>query len=329
MRTLLPIFACALLVLTSCEKQEPASSSPAVTTSASQGDLHIRASLDSATIETSDKVALTLSVDAPIGASIDQPDISEATDPFRVEAVIAHDPTIVDADTIRRTWTYTLVPFLPGDYSIGPIDIEMRPMEGNAIVATAPALDIRVNSVIDLGQDTELSLDNLDVTDYIEDPAADARQSTSSRLLPVAVGIIALSGLAGGAYFVSRRLRKPTEAERRRKACNEIFARATALQQSIHQPQAHGSAIADEIAGMIRTLLELTPNTLSLEVTRNQLESAYAALDTVRFGGAYPSAELLSSTLHTTQESAGRLSHIVVSPVSTAAFHSQPIGGVR
>lgn len=314
-------FMCAISALTGCEKQ-PAIPAPAATSAADRGDVHVLVSADRTTIETSETLLLTISVSSPTDAVIEEPDIAGSIEPFRIESVVAHDPLLVGATTKSRTWSYTLVPFLPGDIAIGPFDIKVTPVAGETVIASAPAIDVRVNSVLGLAADSEFSLDGFDITNYIEEPAPDTVEKSAS-LIPIAIAVVSLVGIAGGAYFISRRYRQPTEMERRRVVCETIESRARSLTHSIHTITSNGCDAADEIARMVRELLELAGDTDEGRPTRARLEDVYAQLDRIRFGDEHASVEMLDGALHTVHDSAGTLKRV---SVATPALPS--IGGI-
>lgn len=214
MNWLRPPFWLALLVLAVAWTGISRADSPAPpsTTVLNQqvkaGPLNITFTIDRSTVSVAQSVHAVLRVSVPTGVQVDLPSSEPKLGQFTVQSVVDEPQTAeTDQAGLRSVFVrrYTLDPFLPGEYTLPPIDIRWRTTgtTESGIARTAP-VKISVQSLLP----ADASKDKLDTGTIREAYTPPLKPDRTGLWVGFLLGM-GVSLLAVGGVWYARRARGP------------------------------------------------------------------------------------------------------------------------
>lgn len=180
----------ALTLLVGCKPTEQSSAttdSPTQTVSTQDGSVQFRLYTDQSTLTTMEQIVLRIELDrdATATASLVEPDFQAAGWTLITEHTT---PEKLQGDRLRTNWSFTLEPFLAGEYEIPSIVVETS----SGMMTTDP-ITISVTSVLDVDDAGQLS-----ATEQLFTPQDPPASSTNMYL---AVGAVSGILLAAGVFW--------------------------------------------------------------------------------------------------------------------------------
>jgi len=195
------LLALALVLLVSCAAEQTTRSAPGFAIEKQYGteNVDVKLRVSAAEITASDRVLVEVEAVALEGEEIDFPQFDEKLGEFQVVDSRRSSPRLVDEGRVLVKQSYELEPFLPGDYSLPPLEIEHGPASARATLVT-DEIPITVASVLPEGEEDP---DIKEIAPPVELPGTPPWVYGA-----IAVGILAL---AAGACFLWKRRRKAEE----------------------------------------------------------------------------------------------------------------------
>lgn len=289
-------------------EREGARAEPATVRAEAQsarGTIRARASLEPAEIDAAETALVRVSVSAPLGVRIDPPTIvvrepaEPAPDPSATGAAELDfakpqplPPVVLgsgaNADAIEHAWTIEALPFLPGDATIGGIELVWSVADASPAAAATeasqgtlelPPLVLRVRSLLDDSGSAA------GVGPMIDELPPIAPPEPSSWLWPALAGV-ALLGLAAAMEFRARSSRSSAPTP---------LARAAALLQPFAPFESKADAervrIALDEAAVLVARACSSPGPDLTQADRARALHALALIEAVRFRPAPPGEE--------------------------------------
>ena len=201
MKRAFPIAAVFLLAGCSPPAEQP--SPPAVELSNETENVAVTVRLPKSRLPVTEPLRLSIEVEVDESRQVEFPESIGSTEDFGFGAGEVSNPRLLDNSRVAYERVYELEPYLPGEYSVGPFEVEHWPKgaPGERETVAVEAVTVTIDSVLLTAEDeAELR----DIRDPVQPPPP------YWSLAAAALGAAAAGALA---YWFWRRRRRETQAD--------------------------------------------------------------------------------------------------------------------
>lgn len=279
----------------------------------SQGPCRVRVRVSKRSITIAEKITLILEATATKDTGVEMPQFGEKLEQFGISHYVAPPPELLPEGRVLTRRTYTLEPFLSGEYKIPPMAVRFREKgQGpDAREVLTEEITVRVKSLLP-SQVRKLEIRDIDAPQEIPFPLG------WKTLAQIGAGILLLGAL--GAYLFLRRRRNLGEAARRALAHETAYAALEGLLAEGLIERGEIKEFYNRISGILRHYIEdrfgLRAPERTTEEFLNEMEGNpllepgwkillsrfLAHCDLVKFAEHQPSTSEIQSTLDTCKD---------------------------
>lgn len=206
--------------------------------SISAGPLQVTLKMNRATLNAADNLIATLTVTAPAGVRVTMPPEEKALGGFSVISIVDEPLRTVPIGTgeqqefVRR---YTLEPYLPGEYTLPPLEIRWTKGANQSGAARTSPVNIIVESLLPPPSGSDSKAPDAGTIRGLY--TAPVEHGTGSLWAGVAIGFVSALAVGGGVWIAKRRSRAPDEVKR-------LLERVEALRDSKGTDALHELALS-------------------------------------------------------------------------------------
>lgn len=248
------LVALAALGLSSCARHQDdraAGNSFEIEQEWERGPATFRLKVDRAEITIAERITLMIEVDADEEMEVELPRFGENLDEFGIVDYHTPQPRIITENRVRTSRSYTLEPFLSGDYRIPPMKIAFRKKgDDGAARHEIESEEITVTVTSLLPEDIE-QLKIADIIAPLSLPRPPRRW-----ILPTVLAAMVAAAIITAAALCVRRRRSPEALALARPAHEIAYEQLAALLELDLVAQGRVKEFYDAVSGIVRHYIE-------------------------------------------------------------------------